>query len=200
MLWHFLLIWALLPPTLKCRSLESWNLFFWTEPNGLRRTQTIAETREGWFLNAGVTCFQWDVAWNCFELIGSIQYDEFQAEPLMLALQGQLCIMLWLETNHQAERWGLVQITKGWGSEGANFPKQTGPKAFPATPFQVNIPSFLKLCFSFMCILLHVEEQYGSRKKGFGPNNAVWLEMLPLYRFGIKINFSGRGLLVLVVH
>lgn len=82
----------------------------------------------------------------------------------------------------------------------ANFPKWAGPKVFPATPFQVNTPSSLRLCFSFMCILLHVEEQYGSRKKGFGPNNAVWLEMLSLCRFGIKINFSGRGLLVPVAH
>lgn len=93
----------------------------------------------------------------------------------------------------------LVQAIQVWGAEGAYFPKWARPKAFPSAPFQVNGPS-LKLCFSFMCILLHVEEQYGSRKKGFGPNNAVWLEMLPLCRFGIKINFSGRGLLVLVVH
>lgn len=92
----------------------------------------------------------------------------------------------------------MVQITQGGDSEGAHFPRRAGPS--PAAPFQVNILSFLKLCFSFMCILLHVEEQYGSRKKGFGPNKAVWLEMFPLCRFGIKINFSGRGLLVLVVH
>lgn len=93
-----------------------------------------------------------------------------------------------------------VQVTRGWDSECDNFPERAGTNAFPATPFQVNNSYSLKLCFSFMCILLHVEEQYGSRKKGFGPNNAVWLEMLPLCRFGIKINFSGRGLLVLVVH
>lgn len=50
-----------------------------------------------------------------------------------------------------------------------------------------NIPSSLKLhfkniflffffFFKFLCILLHVEEQYGSCREGFGPNDAVWLE------------------------
>lgn len=88
---------------------------------------------------------------------------DFQAEPLTQAFCGRL----WGDANHLLS------------PSGANFPKWTGPRAFLATLFQVNTPSSLKLCFSFMCILLHVEEQYGSRKKGFGPNNAVWLERLP---------------------
>lgn len=95
----------------------------------------------------------------------------------------------------------LLRVSQVWDWKVLVFsPQWVGPKAFPATPFQVNTPSSLKLCFSFTGILLHVGKQYGSRKKGFGPNNAVWLEMLSLCRFGIKINSSGRGLLVLAVH
>ena len=92
---------------------------------------------------------------------------DIQAEHLIRALCGQLCIPFWQDANDLLAR-GVGPSHSCGDSEGANFHKWAGPMAFSATPFQVNTTSSLKLCFSFMCILLHVEEQYGSRKKVLG--------------------------------
>lgn len=45
---------------------------------------------------------------------------DFQAEPLVYVLRGQLCIIvLWQDANYlqKSEEAGLVQSTPGWDSE-----------------------------------------------------------------------------------
>lgn len=51
---------------------------------------------------------------------------DFQAEPLIHALHGQLCITVWQDANYLWKSKGLVQVTQGRDSGDANFPKWAG--------------------------------------------------------------------------
>lgn len=181
---------------------------YFSEGHAVIWEETTVECHEGSFLNTGATSFAQAVAWNWLRLQGPVHEEGFPGwgfkvlthlawSALYRALAGrELSMEVWGGRSGPKHS-GVAILTP---TEMMIFPSELGQRSSQLHLSRLTPHLLSDSCFSFMCILLHVEEQYGSRKKGFGPNNAVWLEMLSLCRFGIKINFSGRGLLVPVAH